>query len=101
MWHRVCARSEVSEERPYGAEVDGRPIGVFVEDGACYALEDVCPHAFAPLSTGWVAEGAVECPLHNARFNLKTGQCVSTPAYETVPVYEVRVEGNDVLVKVE
>jgi nitrite reductase/ring-hydroxylating ferredoxin subunit len=91
----------VTEERPLGAEVDGHKIGIFMEGSQCYALGDVCPHAYALLSTGWVSEGAVECPLHGARFELKTGRCVSTPPYDAIRAYEVRVEGGDIFVKLD
>jgi NAD(P)H-dependent nitrite reductase small subunit len=100
-WRRVCSVADVAEDRPLGVEVEGQPIGIFREGSQCYALEDVCTHAFAQLSNGWISEGAVECPLHAARFDLKTGKCVSTPSYEPVRTYEVRVEDGEILVKLD
>lgn len=49
---------------------------MYLLDGNYYALEDVCPHAYALLSQGFVDDGKVECPLHEALFDVRTGQCL-------------------------
>jgi 3-phenylpropionate/trans-cinnamate dioxygenase ferredoxin subunit len=68
-------------------------------DGAFYALDDVCGHQRAPLSRGRLEGHVVECPVHFARFDVRTGQLLSGPVAEDVPVREVRVEGDVVYVK--
>ena len=98
-WRKACAVDEVTEELPLGVEIDGQKIGIFMKGSRCHALADVCTHAYGLLSSGWIVEEAVQCPLHGARFDLKTGRCVSTPPHDPVRVYEVRVEGEDILVK--
>ena len=68
-------------------------------DGAFYALRDVCGHRNAPLSRGRLDGCIIECPLHFAQFDVRTGKLVDGPISADVPVYEVRVEGDTVLVK--
>jgi 3-phenylpropionate/trans-cinnamate dioxygenase ferredoxin component len=68
-------------------------------DGVFYALRDACGHRGASLSRGTLAGHVVECPLHFARFDVRTGTLVSGPASADVPTYEARVEGDIVYVK--
>jgi 3-phenylpropionate/trans-cinnamate dioxygenase ferredoxin subunit len=76
-------------------------LGVFNVDGELYALEDRCSHDDGPLVEGdWEPdERVVICPRHGSRFDLRTGQPLSLPAYLPVQTYPVRVE--DGIVKVE
>jgi nitrite reductase/ring-hydroxylating ferredoxin subunit len=68
-------------------------------DGAFYALRDVCGHRNAPLSRGKLIGCLVECPLHFAQFDIRTGKLVDGPVSTDITVYEVRVEGETVYVK--
>ena len=68
-------------------------------EGIYYALRDSCGHRGAPLSRGKLAGHEIECPLHYARFDVRTGWLVSGPASADVIAYEVRVEHETVYVK--
>ena len=108
-FERVCALSDVAEpgslrvelEDPAGPEA----IAVVRFEGEVYAIFDECSHAEVPLSEGDVEEfkGAptIECWLHGSCFDLRTGEPTNLPATEPVPVYPVRVEGDDVYVDVD
>jgi len=67
--------------------------------GAFYALRDMCGHKNAPLSRGRLDGHIVECPLHFATFDVRTGKLVDGPISADIPVYETRVEGDTVFVK--
>ena len=67
--------------------------------GTFYALRDVCGHQRAPLSRGTLAGHVVECPLHFARYDVRTGILLSGPVAEDVPCYEVRVAGEMIWVR--
>jgi nitrite reductase/ring-hydroxylating ferredoxin subunit len=67
--------------------------------GSFYALRDVCGHRNAPLSRGRLDGCIVECPLHFAQFDIRTGKFVDGPYSADVPAYEVRVEGDMVYLK--
>ena len=67
-------------------------------EGVFYALRDVCGHRQAPLSRGKLSGYLIECPLHFAQFDIRTGELVNGPVSTAVPIYEVRVEGGTVYV---
>ena len=104
-FERVCARSEVPEDGALRVELADVDVAVVDFDGELYALQDVCSHADFPLTDGDVDEvdGAptIECALHGSCFDLRTGAPTNLPANKPVPVYPVRVEGDDVLVDVD
>ena len=69
-------------------------------DGAFYALRDVCGHRQRAALEGRRSTGyVVECPLHYACFDVRTGKLLSGPASADVPTYEVEVKGDTVYVK--
>jgi 3-phenylpropionate/trans-cinnamate dioxygenase ferredoxin subunit len=81
--------------------VDGRPVALIRSDGRFYAIHDVCSHAEVPLSEGDIDHGRVECWLHGSQFDLETGRPCQLPATKPVPVYPVRVDGDDVYVALQ
>ena len=105
---RVCSLADVKEPGALRVELaGGRPeaIAVVRFEGEVFAVEDVCSHAEVPLSEGDVEEfhGAptIECWLHGSCFDLTSGRPTNLPATEPVPVYPVRVDGDDVFVDVD
>jgi len=68
-------------------------------EGVFYALRDACGHRQAPLSKGTLAGHVVECPLHFATFDVRTGKLLSGPASADVPTYDVHVKDGTVYVK--
>jgi nitrite reductase/ring-hydroxylating ferredoxin subunit len=68
-------------------------------EGSFYALRDVCGHRNAPLSRGRLDGCIVECPLHFAQFDIRTGKFVDGPYSADVPAYDVRIEGGTVYLR--
>jgi len=99
-WHRVASADEIRENEPLAASVEGREIGLYRIGEAVYAVEDVCPHAYALLSSGFVDGEEVECPLHEAKFHIPSGRCLKAPADRDLATYKVRIEGDAVMVEV-
>ncbi len=95
-WMGVCNVEQVQEDFPYSGNVEGKEIGVYLVDGEYYALEDVCPHAYALLSQGFVDDGKIECPLHEAVFDIRTGACLREPGERNLKRYPVRVFDNQI-----
>ena len=79
--------------------VDGERRVLANVEGTYYALSDVCGHRNAPLSRGKLHGYLIECPLHFAQFDVRTGELVDGPVSTAVPIYEVRVEGGTIYVK--
>jgi 3-phenylpropionate/trans-cinnamate dioxygenase ferredoxin subunit len=76
------------------------PIAIVRSDGEIYAIHDVCSHANVALSDGEIDDQTIECWLHGSRFDLVTGRPTGLPATKPVPVYPVKIDGDDVLVSV-
>jgi NAD(P)H-dependent nitrite reductase small subunit len=100
MWLRVAASADVKEGEAIAVNVGDVQIALCRVDGTIYAFENVCPHAYALLSDGFIEGNEIECPLHAARFEISTGQCLAPPADRDLMTYAVKVEGEDVLVEV-
>lgn len=77
-------------------DVDSKKIAVFNVDGKFYALDDMCPHKGAPLSTGMVGVTEVTCPWHGASFELASGKGLGGPCSGGINSYPVRVNGNEI-----
>jgi 3-phenylpropionate/trans-cinnamate dioxygenase ferredoxin component len=97
---RAVSLDEVPETGAVHVDIEGRPIAIVRSKGRVYAIHDVCSHAQVALSEGEVDDGTIECWLHGSRFDMATGRPTGLPATEPVPVYPVKVEGDDVYVAV-
>ena len=106
-WERVANVADVPESHPLAITLaDGRRVCLVRAHDEVFAVEDRCPHRDFPLSGGDVLDGCLECPFHGARFDVRTGHCVSGPSEgDAVAVFAVmqvngivlvgdRVEGN-------
>jgi nitrite reductase/ring-hydroxylating ferredoxin subunit len=79
--------------------VNGREIALFNVGGKIYATTNTCPHAGGPLGEGDLEGTVVTCPWHGWQFDVTTGASPVNPKAK-VPTYEIKIEGEDVLVKV-
>jgi len=98
-WQRVAALADLADDAAFATTLGNRRIALYRLDGKVYVLDDVCTHALALLSQGFIEDGAVECPLHGARFDIATGRCLSPPATVDLRTYAVRIEGDEVFVR--
>ncbi|MGD0254688.1 MAG: non-heme iron oxygenase ferredoxin subunit [Acidimicrobiales bacterium] len=98
---RVCGREEIEAGSARRFDVDGHRIALVRIGDEFYAIGDICSHENYSLSEGevMVEERELECPKHGSTFDLRTGEACSLPATKAVPVYAVRVEGDDVLLE--
>ncbi|HTQ35384.1 MAG TPA: non-heme iron oxygenase ferredoxin subunit [Stellaceae bacterium] len=102
MEDRFVAVAKVSELAPGEMKfvaVERERIVLAHLDEGFFALRDVCGHRNAPLSRGTLTGCIVECPLHFAQFDIRTGKYVDGPYSADVPAYECRVEGDTVYLK--
>jgi 3-phenylpropionate/trans-cinnamate dioxygenase ferredoxin subunit len=97
---RVCAVSDVKPGTATRVDVDGHRLAVVRIGDDWYVIGDECSHADYSLSEGdvWEDEREIECPKHGSTFSLETGDPQTLPATQPVPVYTVRVDGDDVVV---
>ena len=97
---RACSVAELKEDGAISVVLGGDEIAIVKTEGEVYAIRDWCSHAAVPLSEGDVDGTTIECWLHGSCFDLRTGQPTSPPAIVPVPVYPVKIEGDDVLVSI-
>ncbi|MFI6445224.1 non-heme iron oxygenase ferredoxin subunit [Kitasatospora sp. NPDC050543] len=97
---RACALSDLAEDVPKRVELNGLPVAIVRTDEGVFAINDICSHANVSLSEGEVEDCMIECWLHGSSFDLRSGKPSGLPATKPVPVYPVKIEGDDVLVSV-
>jgi 3-phenylpropionate/trans-cinnamate dioxygenase ferredoxin subunit len=96
---RVCSVSELEQDAAKRVVIDGVAIAVVKDsNGDVHAIGDTCTHGDISLSDGFVEGETLECWAHGSAFSLLTGRPLKLAAYEPVPVYEVTIEGDDVLI---
>ena len=95
----VTKASELPPGHMKWVAVNGERVLLANVDGTLYALQDACGHQRASLSKGKLEGYVVECPLHFAQFDVRTGKLLSGPVAADVAIYEVRVEGDTVYLK--
>ena len=95
---RIGSLREFAPGSVRGVDVDGARIVVVNHGGKLYALGNACTHVGLPMSGGYLHEDAIVCPFHGSFFKLEDGEAIGGPATDALPVYAVRVEGEDVLV---
>lgn len=98
---RACAVAEVAPGTALRVEVDGLDVAIVRDGEDFYAIEDECSHAAVALSEGDVEGCEIECWMHGSRFDLRTGKPLGPPATEPVPVFAVKITGDDVLIDLE
>jgi nitrite reductase/ring-hydroxylating ferredoxin subunit len=100
-WVRVASVADVAVGHVHAVRVGGREIALYhLADGGFRATDNICTHEYAQLSDGWLEDGCIECPLHAARFDIRTGKALCAPAEADLDVFEVKVEGDNLLVNV-
>ncbi len=80
------------------AKTDGYRILIALAEDKVYAVDDMCTHEDASLSKGSLHADCVKCPLHGSRFRLATGEALDEPAEEALNTYEVKIDGDNILV---
>jgi naphthalene 1,2-dioxygenase system ferredoxin subunit len=99
-WVRVAGRGDLTAGEVIGVEAGGRSIAVYDCDGELFATDNICTHAYACLSDGWLEGSTIECPLHAARFDVRTGAVLDPPATEDLKTYPVRLVDGEIQVKI-
>ena len=98
-WRRLPAADGMAMGETLACELGGKLVAVFrLDDGQWHATANVCSHAFALLTDGWLEGAEIECPLHAARFDVRSGRALCSPADQPVAVYPVKVEAGAVFV---
>ncbi|MFY9870514.1 MAG: non-heme iron oxygenase ferredoxin subunit [Candidatus Nitrosopolaris sp.] len=96
---KVAETRDIQSTKMKAVKVAGEKICVANVKGICYAIGNTCTHEGGPLNEGTLEGYEVECPWHGSKFDIRTGKVTRHPANKPVATYEVKVEGNDILVR--
>lgn len=99
-WVKLAEKSEVAEGDVLGIHAGEKHVALYCHDGEYFATSNVCTHQFALLSEGYFEDGCIECPLHQGRFDIRTGRAMCAPLTEDLQVYPVKVEDDQIFADV-
>lgn len=98
-WKKVAKISDIKDDCGFLYEEGDIAIALVKVGSEVFAVDDMCTHADASLCDGMVDGDEIECPLHFARFNVRTGEVTAPPATRGIQTYPVRLVGDDVEVE--
>jgi naphthalene 1,2-dioxygenase system ferredoxin subunit len=100
-WIDAAAADEVPEDDVIGIVVAGREIALYNAEGEFFATDNICTHGQARLCEGFLEGHEIECPLHQGRFDVRTGQPTCAPVTEAIRSYPIRIEGGRVFLALD
>jgi ferredoxin-NADP reductase/nitrite reductase/ring-hydroxylating ferredoxin subunit len=96
---KVAETKDIQRSQMKEVQIHGQDVCIANVEGKYYAIGNVCTHEGGPLADGRLEGYEVECPWHQSKFDVRTGEVTSPPASESEPTYEIKVDGNNILVK--
>lgn len=95
----VARTDDVEVNVPRLVEIDGEEAVIVFTGTEYFAVGAICPHANGFLDEGTVHGCEIECPLHVGRFDLRTGEATQKPAVDSIPTFEVAIDGNEIALR--
>ena len=99
-WVEAGKESEFADTDRKQVLLDGKDILILKIEDRYHAIHNVCSHAFALMVGGLVEGHEIECPLHGARFDVRTGMNLTPPAVRPLAVFDTRVENGTIFVRI-
>lgn len=99
-WINACNLDQIPDGQLFGFTHDTKKILLANIKGKIHATDLICTHADADLSTGFLSDEGVRCPLHLSVFNLENGEPQNLPAEKPLTVYNVKIDENKIYVEV-
>ena len=97
-WTEVLDSAYLPDDDVVGVDVEGRQLALYVVNGEVYATDNICTHGHARLCDGFLEDYEIECPLHQGRFDIRTGKAMCEPLTVDLKSYPVRIEDGRVFV---
>ncbi|GAA1144605.1 hypothetical protein GCM10009630_49000 [Kribbella jejuensis] len=98
-WTDVAAVSAIQDDKPLRVTAGDVPVMLVRHNGELHALSATCTHAGGPLDEGQLVDGCIRCPWHSSTFRLDDGSVVRGPATADEPAWQLKIEGDRVLVR--
>ncbi len=100
-WIDAAAFGDVPQGDVIGINVAGKDIALYEVEGEVFATDNVCTHGHARMSDGFLDGREIECPLHQGKFDVCTGQALCAPLTENIKTYTVKIENMRVMLKLD
>ncbi len=97
----AVSRAALAEDQAVGVRLGDKEVALFLLRDEVFATHGVCTHALAFLKDGFVEGGEVECPLHQGRFDIRSGRALCAPLTRDLPTYAVEMRGDMVWVDLD
>jgi naphthalene 1,2-dioxygenase system ferredoxin subunit len=97
-WIDASAVDELPADDVKGFQLQGLDIALYRVGDEVFATSDICTHAQARLCEGFLEGHEIECPLHQGRFDIRSGKAMCAPLTEDLQIYPVKIEGGRVYV---
>ena len=99
-WTRIIELVAVPVDDVTAVNAGGREIAVCNVDGAVYATDNICTHGHARLCDGFLDGHEIECPLHQGKFDVRSGKATCVPLTEDLRCYPVKIEDGNVYIEI-
>ena len=99
-WIPIAKADQLQDDEVLAVNTGALKLALYRSQGDYFVTDNVCTHQYALLSDGYLEDGCIECPLHQARFHIPTGEVRAPPATENLRVYPVKVENGTIFVDV-
>jgi nitrite reductase/ring-hydroxylating ferredoxin subunit len=99
-WHPVLEEAKLGEGEVAQADAGGEALALYKVEGKVYATQELCSHAYVSLVDGYLEGTIIECPVHQARFDITNGKVLDPPANADLKIYPVKVENGMICVEV-
>jgi naphthalene 1,2-dioxygenase system ferredoxin subunit len=99
-WIKVIDLAAVPGADVVAVEAAGQELAIYGVDGAIYATDNICTHGRARLCDGFLEGHEIECPLHQGRFDVRTGKALCEPLAADIRTYPIRIEDGSVFVEI-
>jgi len=96
---KVASRRDIPQSQMKEVQINGQNICIANIEGKYYAINNTCTHEGGPLADGKLEGYEVECPWHQSRFDVRTGEVKAPPASEPQETYQIKVEGDDIMIR--
>ena len=99
-WHLVGPAADIDEEDVIAFDLGARSFAIYHTASGFYATDGICTHEHAHLADGFVIDEIIECPMHQGRFHIPTGQAKSAPVCVDLATYPVKLEDGQLYIQV-
>lgn len=98
---KVASRKDIPHSQMKEVQIDGQKICISNVEGKYFAIDNTCTHEGGPLADGKLEGYEVECPWHQSKFDVRTGEVKAPPASEPQATYQIKIEGDDIMIRLD